>query len=180
MSMVCTCRRLFQLKGKLFWSLHLIIQSHNETFGSVFSVLCACLMGEETIKQLSLDYSITVAQQRQQWKKIAFMCSVSIILHDNRFLYTNYKPKTLSIVPLVKSPWKALCSVFLTCWNVRYWSVEQGDRAVGDSQSGVPDEAQPVGKDLCGEQTPLRRVHLWEALPWRPLPSRLGAQQTER
>ena len=43
-------------------------------------------------------------------------------------------------------------SAFLNTVTLRYRPVEQGDRAAGDTVSGVPHEAQPVGEDLRGEQ----------------------------
>lgn len=51
--------------------------------------------------------------------------------------------------------------------------MEQSDRAAGDTISGVPDEAQPVGEDLRGEQAAVRRLQLRQALPRRPVSRRL-------
>lgn len=49
---------------------------------------------------------------------------------------------------------------FLNTVTLRYRPVEQGDRAAGDAVCGVPDEAQPVGADLRGEQATVCRLQL--------------------
>lgn len=86
--------------------------------------------------------------------------------------------------PLHLRPWLERLHIhpcsFLNIIHTRYWPVEQGDRAAGDAVSGVPHEAQPVGEDLRGEPAALRRLQLWEALPWRPVPCWLWTQQVER
>lgn len=71
-------------------------------------------------------------------------------------------------------------SFFLTPKPLRYRPVEQGDWAAGVAVAGVPDEAEPVGEDVRGEQTAIRRLQLREALPWRAVPRGLGTQQAER